>query len=336
MGYLEPLLRPFLAGLLTALFLTPICRRLASRIGFLDAPATQKLHQSPTPRLGGPAIYTSLLLGLWIGGPTHPALIGIVGGATLLLLVGLVDDWRGLAPATKLGAQLLAASLAVGTGVQITFLGHPVLGIPLTLLWIIGITNAFNLLDNMDGLSAGIASIGAATFAVLAARYYHVGPEQSATAMTAGALAGACLGFLRYNIHQASIFMGDSGSLVVGFVLATLAALGSWHSPKVSTSILIPILVLAYPIFDTTLVTVLRWRRGQSIFEGGKDHSSHRLVNLGLGRTEAVFLIYLFALCHALTAALITSVTFRLSLLALAVSVSVLFIFGMVLRKAPI
>jgi UDP-GlcNAc:undecaprenyl-phosphate GlcNAc-1-phosphate transferase len=129
--------------------------------------------------------------------------------------------------------------------------------------------------------------------------------------------------------------MGDAGSLFVGFTLACLAALGSWRSPTAPTSVIIPLLVLAYPIFDTTLVVVLRLRRGQSPVVGGRDHSSHRLVNLGLGRVEVVLLIYLFSLSHALTALLVSSVTLRLSLLALAGSASVLFIFGMVLRKAP-
>jgi UDP-GlcNAc:undecaprenyl-phosphate GlcNAc-1-phosphate transferase len=130
--------------------------------------------------------------------------------------------------------------------------------------------------------------------------------------------------------------MGDAGSLYLGFTLAALAALGSWHNPSTPTAVVIPLLVLAYPIFDTTLVVILRLRRGQSPVVGGRDHSSHRLVHLGLGRVEVVLLIYLFSLSHAFTALLVSSVTFRLSLLALAGSASVLFIFGMVLRKAPI
>jgi len=130
--------------------------------------------------------------------------------------------------------------------------------------------------------------------------------------------------------------MGDAGSMILGYILAALAALGSWRSPTTPTSILIPLLVLAYPIFDTTLVTILRWKAGRPVFQGGKDHSSHRLVSLGLGEIEAVLLIYLFSLCQALTATLITSITLRLSLIALTVSVAILFIFGMILRKANV
>jgi UDP-N-acetylmuramyl pentapeptide phosphotransferase/UDP-N-acetylglucosamine-1-phosphate transferase len=173
------------------------------------------------------------------------------------------------------------------------------------------------------------------TVALLGARYVTLGPEQLPTAISAAALAGACLGFLPYNFRS-RIFMGDAGSLFLGFSLAALTALGSWRNPTTPAAVVIPLLVLAYPIFDTTLVVILRLRRGQSPVVGGRDHSSHRLVHLGLGRVEAVLLIYLFSLSQAFSALLVSSVTFRLSLLALAGSASVLFIFGMVLRKAPI
>jgi UDP-GlcNAc:undecaprenyl-phosphate GlcNAc-1-phosphate transferase len=223
----------------------------------------------------------------------------------------------------------------VAGGIHTTFLGTPWLDVPVTLLWIVGIMNAFNLLDNMNGLSAGVAAIAGASFALLAARYAEVGPEQLPTAAAAAALAGACLGFLPGNFRS-RIFMGDAGSLFLGFLLACLAVQGSWRSPTVPTSVVIPLLVLAYPLFDTALVVVLRIQRGQSPVVGGRDHSSHRLVALGLGRVETVLLIYLFAVSQALTALLVSSVTFRLSLLALTGSASVLFIFGMVLRKAPV
>jgi UDP-GlcNAc:undecaprenyl-phosphate GlcNAc-1-phosphate transferase len=231
--------------------------------------------------------------------------------------------------------QGILATFVIYNGIRTSFLQSPWLDIPITLLWIVGITNAFNLLDNMNGLSAGVAAIAGLTFAALAARYVDVSPEQLPTATAGAALAGACLGFLPSNF-RGRIFMGDAGSLFLGFTLASLAALGSWRSPTVTTSVVIPLLVLAYPIFDTTLVVILRWRRGQSPVVGGRDHSSHRLVRLGLGRVETVLLIYLFALSHAFTALLVSSVTIRLSLLALAGSATVLFIFGMVLRKAPV
>ncbi len=319
-----------------SLVLTPAIRRFAIRAGCVDQPTSRKFHRTPVALLGGVALYVAFASALVVMGAVQGPLRGVLLGAAFLMLVGIVDDTRGMNPRIKLLAQVGAASIAVSGGIQTTFLGAPYLNVPFTILWIVGITNAFNLLDNMDGLSAGVAMISASTFAVLASRYSTIGSEQAATAVAAAALAGACLGFLRYNVVRASVFMGDAGSMVLGFTLASFAALGSWRSPTVPTSLLIPILVLAYPIFDTTFVTLLRLYEGRPLFQGGMDHSSHRLVSLGLGPTEAVLLIYLFALCHALTAALVAAVTFRLSLLALASSAAVLFIFGAVLRKAKV
>jgi UDP-GlcNAc:undecaprenyl-phosphate GlcNAc-1-phosphate transferase len=338
MGYLAPLLPPLLVAFGSALVLTPLCRRVASRLGMLDRPSGKKIHAHPTPLLGGPAIALAYAAGVLAAGPVDQvsATILVAGGLTLLL--GIHDDIDPQAVGVRWWLRLLfqgfLAIFVIFPGITLGFLGTPWLSLPMTFLWIVGITNAFNLLDNMNGLSAGVAAIAGATFAVLASRYADVGPEQLPTARAAAALAGACLGFLPSNFRS-RIFMGDAGSLFIGFTLACLAALGSWKSPTAPTSIIIPLLVLAYPIFDTTLVVILRLRRGQSPFVGGRDHSSHRLVNLGLGRVEAVLLIYLFSLSHALTALLVSSVTIRLSLLALAGSASVLFIFGMVLRKAP-
>jgi UDP-GlcNAc:undecaprenyl-phosphate GlcNAc-1-phosphate transferase len=338
MSYLAPLLTPFLVAFGSALILTPLCRRLALGLGVLDRPGGKKIHLHPTPLLGGPAIAIAHAAGLLAAGPVDQVSATILVAGGLILFLGIHDDLDPHAEGVRWWLRLLfqgfLAVFVIYPGITLGFLRTPWLSIPVILLWIVGITNAFNLLDNMNGLSAGVAAIAGLTFAVLATRYVDAGPEQLPTARAAAALAGACLGFLPSNFRS-RIFMGDAGSLFIGFTLACLAALGSWRSPTAPTSIIIPLLVLAYPIFDTTLVVILRLRRGQSPVVGGRDHSSHRLVNLGLGRVEAVLLIYLFSLSHALTALLVSSVTLRLSLLALAGSASVLFIFGMVLRKAP-
>ncbi len=338
MGYLAPLVVPLLVGFGSALVLTPLCRLLALRFGVVDRPGDRKIHQVPTPLLGGLAVALAQILGVLASGPVDWIFVSIPVAGVLILLLGIRVDLdpsrEGVRWWLRLIFQAALAGLVLRTGVRISFLQTLWINIPISLLWIVGITNAFNLLDNMNGLSAGVAAIAGLTFAALAARYVEVGPEQLPTVKAAAALAGACLGFLPSNL-RGRIFMGDGGSLFLGFTLACLAALGSWRSPTVPTSVIIPILVLAYPIFDTTLVVILRLRRGQSPVVGGRDHSSHRLVRLGLGRLEAVLLIYLFSLSHAFTALLVSSVTFRLSLLALAESTSVLFIFGMVLRKAP-
>jgi len=337
MGYLSPIVAPFLLALLASLALTPICRRLAIALGVLDRPGERKIHGESTPMLGGLAIAAAFGVSLLIVGPWDRVLTRILLAGGLIVLLGIHED-RNTAGGLRWWIRLiLEACLALGViegGIRIGFLTSPWLALPIAILWIVGITNAFNLLDNMNGLSAGVAAIGSATFALLAARYVQVGPEQLPTAVAAAALSGACLGFLPSNFRS-RIFMGDAGSLFVGFTLACVAVQGSWRSPTVPTSVIIPLLVLAYPLFDTTLVVILRLRRGQSPFVGGRDHSSHRLVRLGLGRVEAVLLIHLFAFSQALMAMLVSSVTLRLSLLALAGSVSVLFIFGMVLRKAP-
>lgn len=336
MDYLQPLGAPFGTGLVLALVLTPACRALAHSLGFLDRPNARKPHRRPTPLLGGAAIFGSFALTVLARADVRPDLWGILAGATLLFAMGVVDDRRGMHPWVKLGGQAAAAAVVIASGIQVTFLNSGVLGSAFTLLWIVGITNAFNLLDNMDGLSAGVGAVSAAAFAVLAARYMILGSEQLPTAMAGAALAGACLGFLPYNVRGASIFMGDAGSMPLGFILASLGAFGSWRSPTLPTSLAIPVLILAYPIFDTSLVTFCRWRDGRPLFQGGTDHSSHRLVSLRLSRTEAVVLIYLFAVSHAFTAFLVASATFNLSLLALMMSGIILVAFGVILRRAPI
>jgi UDP-GlcNAc:undecaprenyl-phosphate/decaprenyl-phosphate GlcNAc-1-phosphate transferase len=338
-GYLSPLVIPFLTALAAALVLTPVCRRLAAMLGVVDRPGGKKIHGQATPLLGGVAIALAQAGAFLWSGAADQASVRILVASGCILLLGVWDDLDPHSEALRWWLRLLyeacLAGVVLAGGVRTTFLGTPWLDIPLTLLWIVGITNAFNLLDNMNGLSAGVAAVAGITFALLAARYVTVGFEQLPTAVAAATLSGACLGFLPSNFRS-RIFMGDAGSLFLGFTLASLAVQGSWQSPTVPTSVIIPLLVLAYPLFDTALVVILRLRRGQSPFVGGQDHSSHRLVRLGLGRVETVLLIYLFAASHALTALLVSSVTLNLSLLALAGSVSILFIFGMILRKVPV
>jgi UDP-GlcNAc:undecaprenyl-phosphate GlcNAc-1-phosphate transferase len=335
LDYLRPLGGPFAAALAFALVFTPACRWLARAVGLLDRPNPRKPHERPTPLLGGGAILAAFAAVVLTRRDARGALWGILAGALMVFLLGLVDDRRGMHPWVKLGGQAVAAVVVINSGVRVSFLGDGPAGYVFTLFWIVGLTNAFNLLDNMDGLSAGVGSISAAAFAVLASRYVALGLEQFPTAIAGAALAGACLGFLPYNLAGASIFMGDAGSMPLGLILASLAAFGSWRSPTLPTSLAIPVLILAYPIFDTALVTVCRWRDGRPISQGGTDHSSHRLVNLGLRKTEAVILIYLFAASHAVTAFLVSSATLRLSLLALTLSAIILAVFGLILARAP-
>jgi len=287
----------FLAAVISYLG-TPFVRMLAIRLNYFDHPQDNKVHAHPTPLLGGVAIFAAFIISVFTKNEivSLSPVQAIMGGAFILLVVGLIDDKMGMVPEFKLLGQFLAAMLVVKAGLRIAFIPNYYLSIIITYIWIIGITNAFNLLDNMNGLSAGIAVISAFFFGVIS----YMNGETVVSAMSF-ALAGSALGFLKHNFPKAAIFMGDSGSLVLGYVLAALALFGNWKTTSLTTTLMIPILVLGYPIFDTTLVSVKRILEGRSIFQGGKDHSSHRLALLGLKKYRAVLIIYL--VCFLLGAA---------------------------------
>lgn len=278
-------------------------RRFALRFGFTDQPNQRKIHSRPVPLLGGAAIYISFVIVLVLYGDRAYVnqVVGIFVGATLISLMGVADDHWGLGSYVKLLGQLLAAGVLIYTGVQVRIFQSP-LDIAITLLWVIGITNAMNLLDNMDGLAGGIAMIAAIYFTLLAAMsgQYLVGA-------LAAALAGACAGFLVYNWNPAHIFMGDTGALFLGFLLAAVGIKLRFPSNSVMITWMIPILVLGVPLFDTTLVFVSRLRRGKNpLTTPGKDHLSHRLAHLTGSRREAVLLCYLLSCAFGLAAVFLT------------------------------
>ncbi|MSP11380.1 MAG: undecaprenyl/decaprenyl-phosphate alpha-N-acetylglucosaminyl 1-phosphate transferase [Chloroflexi bacterium] len=279
----------FVAALLFAVGGTPLARRLALRLGVIDLPSERKVHTIPTPRLGGLAIYAAAMMALIIFGDRGylSELFGILVGATLVSSLGAWDDRSGLRPSLKFAGQMLAALILIGAGVEITIFPHPLLNILTTIFWVVGITNALNLMDNMDGLSGGVAGIAAGCFLLLA-----VSSGQVLVGSLAAAVLGACVGFLFYNFNPASVFMGDSGTLFLGFLLAALGIKLRFPGQPVAVSWMIPVLALYLLIFDTTLVTLSRLRRGVPITQGGKDHTSHRLVALGMTRREAVLTLY--------------------------------------------
>ncbi len=283
----------FLTALTFSILGTPIARRLALHAGVVDAPGARKMHAAPVPLLGGAAIYAAFMIGLIALGERAyiRELVGILLGATLVSLFGLADDHWGLHAYLKLGGQLLAGIMLLLGGTQVSLFGNTWLNWAITLLWVVGMTNALNLLDNMDGLSGGITTVAAAFFMLLAALGQ---PPQILVGAMAAALIGACIGFLRYNLNPATIFMGDTGSLFLGFVLAALGIKLRFPNNVPWVTWLVPICVLALPIFDTTLVFISRLRRGRNpLTTPGKDHLSHRLVALGLTRREAVLTCYL-------------------------------------------
>jgi len=286
----------FIAALLLAGAATPVAQRIAPFLGVMDKPNARKIHAHPMPRLGGAAIYVATIAALLILGRQQEVtqFIGILIGATVVSFCGLWDDRRSLSPFLKLIVQTIAALILYSTGISISVLPHPLLNFAATLLWVVGITNAFNLLDNMDGLSGGVSAVAALFFLVLA-----ISSKQVLVGSLSAALLGACAGFLLYNFNPASIFMGDSGSLFIGFMLAALGIKLRFPDHPASVTWMIPVIVLGVPIFDTTLVTISRLlRRKNPLTTPGQDHLSHRLVARGFTRREAVLIIYL--ICGAL------------------------------------
>jgi UDP-GlcNAc:undecaprenyl-phosphate/decaprenyl-phosphate GlcNAc-1-phosphate transferase len=279
------------SALFLAIAVTPVARRIAYRSGMIAQPAPRKQHTVPTPMLGGAAIYLAFVISLFILGDRFYVnqVAGILLGATLVSFLGLWDDRHPLRPGVKLAGQLLAALILVLTDVRVNATPWLWLNIVITLVWVVGITNAVNFLDNMDGLSAGIAGIAAGFFLLFAAmsKQYLVG-------VLAAALLGACIGFLFYNFNPARIFMGDTGSLFLGFMLAAVGIKLRFPDNSAFVTWMVPVLVLAVPIFDTTLVTISRLRRGLNpLTTPGKDHTSHRLARITGSTREAVLLCYL-------------------------------------------
>src|SRR5688572_23733795 len=300
---LEHHVAAFFAAMMASAALVPLCRRAAFRFGYVAKPRIDRWHEQPTPFLGGVAVSLPVIVGMGLaGGWRHHAVL--VASAALMAAVGFVDDVMSLKPATKLIAQIVLASVLLLFGHRLYWVESMTLDSLLTIVWVVGITNAFNLLDNMDGLCAGIAIIAGTAFlaglpsAAPGSALFYQGHYLAL-------LLGAAAGFLIYNIHPASIFMGDTGSLFLGFSLAVMG-LGSepGHAaaqPSLLSVISAPILVLVIPILDTTLVTLSRWLSGRAASTGGRDHSSHRLVAMGLSQQRAVAVLWSLAAVTALT-----------------------------------
>ncbi len=295
----------FVGVLFMAVVGTPLARKLGLRMHVMDQPdPTRKVHTTPTPRLGGVAIFVSTLIAVLLlrGVYNLAQLGGILVGAALISLLGFWDDRFSLNAGWKLLGQLIAAGLLLATGVKVALFPIPFVDELVTVVWVIGITNAFNLLDNMDGLSGGIAAIAAAFFALMGSfsGQYLVGA-------LAVAVMAACLGFLVYNWNPAMIFMGDSGSLFLGFMLACIGIKLRFPDNVAFVTWMIPLIVLGVPLFDTTLVTISRLRRGLNpLTTPGTDHTSHRLTNAGLTRREAVLVLYIAGFLLGLIAIFIT------------------------------
>ncbi len=287
----------FLVALTLTVIGTPLVRRLAVWSGFVDMPAGRKLHRTPMPLMGGLAIASGALvaflllvsilpISFWV-----PSVIGTVLACGVIVTIGLLDDRRHLPAWGKLIGQLIAAAILILSSVQVRLPIPAWLNIAVTIVWLLGITNAMNFLDNMDGLSAGVSSVAAAFILLLA-----VFNDQHLVAALSAGIMGACLGFLRYNFRPARIFMGDAGSMFLGFLLAVLCIQLRFPDNVNFVTWMVPVFIMGLPIFDTTLVVISRTRRGVNpLTTAGKDHVSHRIVAMGFTQREAVLILYLIA-----------------------------------------
>src|SRR5882724_8945302 len=319
----------FSISLFASLVLAVPVRALALRVGMVDQPGPRKVHLEPIPLLGGLAIYGGVLLGVFslFQGEARAQIGAILAGATLIAAVGILDDRGWLHHQVKLfvGMPVAAGILLVGGRI-----GN-VLDAVFSVIWVVGITASFSILDHMDGLCAGIAAMASVFFAMLA--YLH---GQTLVTTLAAAVLGAATGFLRWNFKPAKIFMGDGGAMFLGFLMATLGLKLRMEHTSHLASWLAPILILGVTIFDTTLVTISRARRGLLPFATpGKDHAAHRLSNLGLGHRGAVLTLYLLGAIGGGAAVLVSYLSNGGALFIGALTLAIIFIGVMYLERAP-
>ncbi len=298
--------------------LTPLARRLGLKYGVVARPGGRSVHKGEVARVGGAAMFAGVSVALlaqlvgerylgWGGAMLSDgtSLGGVYLSFVAIFTVGLIDDIVGLTALPKFAGQLVAAGIAVAAGLRIEYFGSPfggglvalgVLGIPITLIYFTGFTNVINLIDGLDGLAAGITAIAATSLLVLAAQGNHF-----VAAGLAAALVGACLGFLRYNFYPASIFMGDSGSNFLGFALAAVSLLGVMKTVA-AIALVVPLLIIGVPIFDTASAIVRRMRSGRPIQEADTGHIHHRLLGRGFDQRQTVIIIYIWSIALALGA----------------------------------
>ena len=304
-----------LASALVALLTTPVVRSLAFRVGAVDVPKdSRRMHDHPIPRMGGLAIFFGFMLSVLIFLPLTPQMRGMLLGGVIIVILGIFDDIYALPAVPKFLVQIGAALIAVLAGNKILVLSNPnvfssdpfwVLGIfsiPITVFWIVGITNAVNLIDGLDGLACGVSTISSMTLLVIALIVSE--PE---TAVLTAALAGGCIGFLPYNLNPAKIFMGDTGSTFLGFILAVVSIQGLFKFYAI-ISFAVPFLMLGLPIFDTSFAIVRRLAKGQSPMTPDRGHIHHRLIDMGFSQKQAVATLYVISAILGLSAVVLTTI----------------------------
>ncbi|MCT2535126.1 undecaprenyl/decaprenyl-phosphate alpha-N-acetylglucosaminyl 1-phosphate transferase [Aquibacillus koreensis] len=296
--------------LLISVFITPYIKKLAIRIGAVDQPSQRKVHLKVMPRLGGLAIYISFVVGFIVFNPDSPYFWHILVGATLITAIGFLDDLYELTAKVKFIVQIVAASIVVLGGAQINFVNLPFgetvhfgyLSIPITILWIVGVTNAINLIDGLDGLAAGVSSIALITISGLA-----ISLGDTFVSMIGFILLGSTLGFLVYNFYPAKIFMGDTGALLLGYMIGVLSILGFKNATLFS--LIVPITILGVPILDTFFAIVRRVIQRKPLSAPDKLHLHHCLIKLGFGHRQTVILIYVMSALFSIAAIIFTKST---------------------------
>ncbi|MCI9170586.1 MAG: undecaprenyl/decaprenyl-phosphate alpha-N-acetylglucosaminyl 1-phosphate transferase [Lawsonibacter sp.] len=308
-------LAALLVAALVALISTPVIRSLAFRIGAVDVPKdTRRMHDHPIPRMGGLAIFFGFILSVLIFQPLTAELRGMLLGAVVIVILGILDDIFVLPALPKFFVQIGAALIAVLHGNRIDFLSNPNvfsknpfwelgwLAIPITVFWIVGITNAVNLIDGLDGLACGVSTISSMTMLVIA-----LSVAEPDVAVLMAALSGACIGFLPYNLNPAKIFMGDTGSTFLGFVLAVVSIQGLFKYATI-ISFAVPFLMLGLPIFDTCFAILRRVSHGQSPMKPDRGHIHHRLIDMGFTQKQAVAVLYVISAILGLSAVVLTTI----------------------------
>lgn len=326
----------FLIAVVVALAITPGVIFLAAKTGAMDAPDARKVHKKPIPRIGGLGIYAAFMVSMLtvmvftdLSADVFHELVGLMVSGTMIVILGLIDDYTNLPAKVKLAGQIAAACVLVAFDVRIDFISDPfgdflyleVFAIPATIFWIVGLTNTVNLIDGLDGLAAGVATIAAVTIFLVALQQDFL-----LVAVLTAALAGAAIGFLYYNFNPARIFMGDTGSMFLGFMLAGISIIGAVKSAA-TIALIVPILALGLPILDTTFAIVRRYRGGVPIFKPDKGHLHHRLLDLGFSQRQAVLLMYVISALLGLSAVALTEVSTQIAIAIVCVVVAVV-LFG--------
>jgi len=315
----------FSIALAVAYFITPRVMELAIKVGALDAPDERKVHKGMIPRMGGLAIYAAFVLAVLASMHINREIMGLLVGGTVILIVGIIDDLKPLPAKVKLLGQIVAATVLVMFDIRIEWLTNPFgdmlyvdyLAIPLTILWVVSLTNTVNLIDGLDGLAAGVSTIASVTILLVALQqnFWTV-------AILTAALAGSALGFLQHNFNPAKIFMGDTGSMFLGYMLAAISILGAVKSAA-TIALIVPIVALGLPILDTAFAIIRRYMSGRPIFKPDKGHLHHRLLEMGLTQKQAVLLMYVMSGCLGLSAIALTEVNKSFGILIIIVLLSI-------------